>query len=377
MQFSLPQEPKNIILTLENAGFEAWCVGGCVRDMLLNKTPLDYDIATSCPAENVKKLFSKTIDTGLKHGTVTILINNTPYEVTTYRTDGDYKNHRSPEKVEFVSDIKEDLSRRDFTVNALAYHFERGILDIFGGIEDLNNKTLRAVGNADLRFTEDALRILRLFRFSSVLGFDIEEYTLKSALEKSYLLEEISRERIATEFFKILCSDFPTNAAPLFQDSAFSFIGIEKADFIGIDKFEKRKELRLAYFCKHNNINAVALCELLKTDNDLKKYCKNIFSVLNEETQSTTQIKKCMRDFGETETKDALILLNQDSRIVDEVLNKKEPYLISHLAIDGNDLIHLGFSGNTIGEILRQLSDIVIENPKLNTKEHLINLIKP
>lgn len=376
MQFSLPDHVKYIINALEDAGFEAWCVGGCVRDILLGITPGDFDITTSATPEQIKSIFDNTVDTGLKHGTVTVVIEHTPFEVTTYRKDGEYKDHRSPETIEFVTDIKADLSRRDFTVNALAYHYERGILDIFGGINDLKNKTLRAVGDPSLRFVEDALRILRLFRFSSALNFAIEENTFDSALKNAHLLSDISRERIATEFFKILCSNTPSNANSLFESGSLSFLGISNANFKGVEKLENRRGLRFAYFCKSNNIDATTLCNNLKTDNMLKKYCKNVFDALSRSNEDIYDIKKSMRDYGVTETKDALILSNKSAESVDYIINTKQPFAISHLKINGDDLIKLGFSGNAIGETLTLLTDAVIFDPTLNNKDALLNLIK-
>ncbi len=376
MKFSLPNQVINIINRLENAGFEAWCVGGCVRDMMLGNTPDDYDITTSALPKQIKELFENTVDTGLKHGTVTVIIDHTPFEVTTYRSDGEYINHRSPETIEFVTDIKADLSRRDFTVNALAYHYNRGILDVFGGVKDLENKTLKAVGDASLRFCEDALRILRLFRFSSVLNFSIEEKTFNCAIKNAHLLSDISRERIATEFFKILCSDFPFNANALFENGTFSFLGINTATFNGIETLEKRKNLRFAYFCKNNNIDAIALCENLKAENELKKYCKNIFAALDKDYSDICEVKKSMRDFGVTETKDALILLNKNCDCVEKIINTQQPFLISHLKINGEDLIKAGLNGNQIGEALKSLSDAVIKDPTINNKESLLKLKK-
>ena len=172
--FFVPRDVKFIIEKIESLGYEAWCVGGAVRDTLLEKTPEDYDIATSMPPELIQNCFEKTVPTGIKHGTVTVIIGNKPYEVTRFRIDGEYLDHRKPESVEFTNDFALDLSRRDFTINAIGYNESQGIMDPFGGENDLKNKIIRTVGNPEKRFKEDALRILRAVRFSAVLGFEIE-----------------------------------------------------------------------------------------------------------------------------------------------------------------------------------------------------------
>ena len=188
MKISIPQPASQIIKTLSAHGYEAYVVGGCVRDMLMDITPHDYEITTSASPEIILSLFEKTVPTGIKHGTVTVINSGFAAEVTTYRTDGEYSDHRRPERVTFVKSLKEDLARRDFTVNAIAYNENEGIKDFFGGREDIINKILRAVGEPKKRFCEDALRILRLFRFASVLEFTPEEATLKNALKCAPLL---------------------------------------------------------------------------------------------------------------------------------------------------------------------------------------------
>ena len=201
---SIPENAALVIDRLMQNGYEAYIVGGCVRDSLLGLAVSDFDITTAAPPEKVIELFEKTVPTGIKHGTVTVIIENEPIEVTTFRTEGIYKDSRHPENVEFVSDLKEDLSRRDFTVNAIAYDGDDGIIDLYGGLEDIKTRTLRTVRNPDERFCEDALRIMRLFRFASQLGFSIEENTEKSALSKLASLENISAERVFAELKKML-----------------------------------------------------------------------------------------------------------------------------------------------------------------------------
>ena len=191
MLVNLSKGAAYVLKKLHNAGFSAYAVGGAVRDALLGKNPCDFDITTAATPQQVKKLFLKTIDTGIAHGTVTVMVDSEPIEVTTYRTDGKYLNNRKPQSVMLVSDVEEDLSRRDFTINALCYNEKEGILDLFGGIYDLNNKIIRAIGNPVERFTEDALRILRAVRFSSQLGFTIEENTQKAIKKCAHLVKNL------------------------------------------------------------------------------------------------------------------------------------------------------------------------------------------
>ena len=183
MELNLPKYVKDSLITIENAGFEAWCVGGAVRDLIIGLDPSDYDITTNAEPEVIMSIFPKTVSTGIKHGTVTVVTPNGNIEVTTYRTEGLYSDHRSPDDVNFVKSVDDDLKRRDFTVNAILYNPKKGIYDPQNGVLDIENKILRSIGQPQERFTEDALRILRLFRFSAQLGLSIEKYTLNSALK--------------------------------------------------------------------------------------------------------------------------------------------------------------------------------------------------
>lgn len=204
---TFPEAVKHIIRLLNEAGYEAYAVGGCVRDALLDKQPNDWDLTTSALPEEIKHVFrhERVIETGIKHGTVTVLFGGEGYEITTYRVDGKYTDHRRPDSVQFVSNLKEDLMRRDFTVNAMAAHPEEGIVDLFGGKDDLENGVIRAVGNAEKRFTEDALRILRAVRFASTYDFTIDDETAQAALKLAPTLENVSEERIFVEIKKLLC----------------------------------------------------------------------------------------------------------------------------------------------------------------------------
>lgn len=209
IKISIPQAAREILVTLHQAGYEAYIVGGCVRDALLLREPDDWDITTNASPVKIKQLFSHTVDTGLQHGTVTVLKDKVGYEVTTYRVDGEYKDHRRPDKVTFTSDLKEDMLRRDFTINAMAYNEEEGLIDHFHGQDDLRLGIIRCVGEAGKRFDEDALRVLRALRFAAQLDFQIEEMTLAAMKEKAVFLRDISAERIRVELTKLLCSKHP------------------------------------------------------------------------------------------------------------------------------------------------------------------------
>lgn len=209
MKITIPQQAANIIKTLSSHGFEAYVVGGCVRDSILGKTPSDWDITTSARPQQVKALFPRTIDTGIQHGTVTIMMGKTGYEVTTYRIDGTYEDHRRPTEVTFTSSLKEDLMRRDFTINAMAYNDTQGLVDLFGGEKDLNARIIRCVGNPMERFNEDALRMLRAVRFAGQLNFTIEKETWYAMKACHPLLKDVSAERIQMELLKLLISNHP------------------------------------------------------------------------------------------------------------------------------------------------------------------------
>ena len=209
MKIKMPVQAQKIIKRLEEAGHEAYIVGGCVRDSILGKHPADWDITTSASPVEIKELFSYTIDTGIEHGTVTVMADHQPFEVTTYRVDGKYEDHRRPKEVHFTKSLEEDLLRRDFTINAMAYSDTKGLVDLYGGRADLEEGIIRCVGNASERFDEDALRILRALRFQAQLGFQIEEETKAAIRRQARFLKDISAERIRVELDKLLVSDHP------------------------------------------------------------------------------------------------------------------------------------------------------------------------
>lgn len=224
MRIEIPEKANYIIKTIMNAGFEAYVVGGCVRDSILGRKPEDWDITTSAKPQQVKKLFPRTIDTGIQHGTVTVMLDKEGFEVTTYRIDGTYEDSRHPKEVKFTPNLVEDLKRRDFTINAMAYNDETGLVDIFGGMEDIGRKIIRCVGTAEERFSEDALRIMRAIRFSAQLGYTIEENTLKAISVLAPNLHRISAERIQVELTKLLLSAHPDYLRTAFETGVTAII---------------------------------------------------------------------------------------------------------------------------------------------------------
>jgi len=217
MKLRIPHKVNDIIEELMRQGFEAYVVGGCVRDMVLGREPEDWDITTSATPHEVKKIFRRTVDTGIQHGTVTVLLDKDHFEVTTYRLDGEYEDNRHPKEVSFTSSLSEDLKRRDFTINAMAYNEKEGFIDLFGGMEDLKKGLIRCVGSAKERFDEDALRILRAVRFSAQLGFTIEQETMEAVKAKVAHLNNISAERIRVELTKLLLSNHPERLNDLYE----------------------------------------------------------------------------------------------------------------------------------------------------------------
>ena len=371
----IPEKIKFVLRTLTHNGYDAYIVGGCVRDSLLGITPSDYDVTTSAKPEEILGLFDKTVPTGLKHGTVTVIIENEPIEVTTFRTEGEYKDFRHPQNVEFVTDLREDLSRRDFTVNAVAYNETVGLVDLFGGLSDLENKILRSVGDSDKRFKEDALRILRLFRFASQLEFTPEEKTLKSALKLQNGLKNISKERIFSEIVKAVNGKNPKAILPLINSGGLEFLGICKTpEFTTIDD----SDLRLFVFLNTSSENPIEVLKTLKAPNRQIDFANKLLKLQSIEMENKEDIKNALflTDFKAV---NSFLQLQEDEgklKLLAEIIKNKEPYLISHLAISGEDLKELGFKGKEIGEILERLRQTVVCSPEKNRKEILLTLTK-
>ena len=380
----LPSDTEYIIETLQKNGYEAYAVGGCVRDMLNGDTPHDFDITTSAEPETVMSLFEKTVPTGIKHGTVTVIINGVPNEVTTYRTDGEYRDHRRPDSVIFVKSLREDLARRDFTVNAMAYNQKDGLKDFFGGREDIENRILRAVGEPGRRFYEDALRIMRLFRFSSVLGFDIEENTLKAALEYAPTLKSVSAERIYSELLKTLCGKNPAALKPLTDIGGLGFLGVNTSPDYGILPLLGSADTKLFAFLYSGGAEVSPALDFLKVSNKTKKNAQDMLTLLNMPFPKTKpEIKEMLYltsppsaenyfDYRSAYGKDCAAARD----MLTEIIKNGEPYRISDLKIGGRDLKKCGISGRAIGETLEKLRRSVLKNPELNTRSELIKAVK-
>lgn len=381
--FKIPKKTQYVIETLQSENYEAYIVGGCVRDMLLGKTPNDFDLTTSALPEEVMELFPKTVPTGIKHGTVTVIVDREPIEVTTFREEEGYSDNRRPDSVNFVRSLEKDLMRRDFTVNAMAYNDQKGLCDFYGGKQDLENKILRAVGSPAERFSEDALRILRLFRFSSQLDFSIEPKTKKAALQLQSGLKNISAERIFTELYKTASGINPSAVAPLIENGGLEFLGITKIpDFELMKSCRDNSELSFYLFLSPNDCMEETLAKL-KVSNSLKSYCKGI-SELKSYTFSVkkSHIKEMLNLSGEALFRDFLRVsglsdedIKKCQQMLSEIKENNEPYRIAHLDINGKTLKRLGFSGEEIGFALERARKYIVENPEYNIKSHLVDFL--
>lgn len=430
--------PKNVdiaINLLQSAGFEAYAVGGCVRDSLLGKTPNDWDITTSAKPEDMKSVFADfhCIDTGIKHGTVTVVIDGEPLEITTFRLDGEYEDNRHPKSVTFTSDLGADLGRRDFTVNAMAYSKKTGTVDLFGGQNDLKNGIIRCVGDPDRRFNEDALRILRALRFASALDFEIEEKTAQSLLKNRALLGNISEERIAKELLKLVCgkgakrilTDFAPvlfeilpELQPMYKNShdnphhcydiyEHTLIAVESIDpeptlrfamllhDCGKPAVKKFDENGVAHFYGHQRISAEISAQILARLKVSNKFRDEIlFLVSNHDRwelyENTEKMPRYLSKFGLDGVLNLLKVMRADVLAqspeyryrLDQIADAEEtaknlaaqkPCLsLSELQINGRTLMDIGIpQGRKLGAVLAQLLDEVIDGVTKNTQEAL------
>ncbi len=374
----MDKNAEHIINMLNLSGYEAYAVGGAVRDMILNRTSDDWDITTSATPDQTKKVFSEysLIETGIKHGTVGVVIDKKVYEVTTYRTENDYTDSRHPDSVTFVRDLEADLARRDFTVNAIAYSKEKGFVDPFGGISDIERGIIRTVGNPFDRFSEDALRILRAIRFSSVLGFEIEENTSSALFKLSNTLNKVSPERIFTELKKLLMGKNAQTVIDKYSNVLKCIVPINGITQ-NISKLPLDFSMRLTCLCSETVIEAL---EFLRADNKTKHEC---LVMVNSTPMPDDRValKRYISNLGR---KDATLvttyrraLYGEDKNNVSgKLLTSDECMFISDLAVDGNDVSKLGFKGKSIGEVLDKLLDCVIEGKAENNKESLLAIAK-
>lgn len=435
MTMDMPKNVDTAINLLQSAGFEAYAVGGCVRDSLLGKTPNDWDITTSAKPEDMKSVFADfhCIDTGIKHGTVTVVIDGEPLEITTFRLDGEYEDNRHPKSVTFTSDLGADLGRRDFTVNAMAYSKMTGTVDLFGGQNDLKNKIIRCVGDPDRRFNEDALRILRALRFASALDFEIEEKTAQSLLKNCALLGNISEERIAKELLKLVCgkgakrilTDFAPvlfeilpELQPMYKNShdnphhcydiyEHTLIAVESIDpeptlrfamllhDCGKPAVKKFDENGVAHFYGHQRISAEISAQILARLKVSNKFRDEIlFLVSNHDRwelyENTEKMPRYLSKFGLDGVLKLLKVMRADvlaqspeyryrldqiadaEEIAKNLAAQKPCLSLSELQINGRTLMDIGIpQGRKLGAVLAQLLDEVIDGVTKNTQEAL------
>ena len=433
----LPEYVNVILEKLNNNGFEAFAVGGCVRDSLLGIEPKDYDVTTNATPEQIKACFCdfRTIDTGIEFGTVTVISAGFPVEVTTYRIDGEYNDNRRPDSVEFTSQLSEDLRRRDFTINAMAFNEKTGIIDLYGGKVDLADGIIRAIGNPIERFNEDGLRIMRALRFASSYNFSIEVETAAAIHKQAHLLENIAKERIAIEFNKFICG----NCEAILREyhDVFSVLIPEIKKCVGFEqctKYHNRdvyehiiatvsaiepvKHLRLAmllhdigkpdYFTideqgqGHFKGHAIGSCEIaekfLKTYKYDNESIRKVIELIKYHDivieNNGRQIKRYLNRFGEEmfldiitvhiaddigkspEFQQRIEVYNSVREAVKRIIEEKECFSLVNLAVNGNDIIELGYKGKSVGDILRYLLEKVIDGDFPNKKDILINEAK-
>ncbi len=437
IKIELPAKVNYILKLLWEKGYEAYIVGGCVRDSILGRKPEDWDITTSAKPEEVKRIFSHTIDTGIQHGTVTVMIEKEGFEVTTYRIDGKYEDGRHPTKVTFTPSLEEDLKRRDFTINALAYQEKTGLVDLFDGLGDIENQIIRCVGVAEERFSEDALRMLRAVRFGAQLGFKIEKNTKEAIKKLSINLTKISVERIQMELVKILISKQPERIVEAYEtgltgvflpefDLAMQTgqnnphhrysVGehiVESVKMVSpnrilrltmllhdIAKPEKKTtdEEGIDHFYGHAQRSAELsrkILRRLKFDNDTIRKVSHLVEFHDDNPEPTKKNvrrllyrvgKEYFQDYLEVQYADTmaqsdykrvekLAAIEKYKNYYEEIQRQNECVSLSDLSVTGADLLGLGIpAGKKIGEILNGLLDVVLENPEMNQKDLLLQM---
>ena len=375
----LPKNAEKIIGLLESRGFKAYAVGGCVRDFLLERQTFDYDITTSATPSEVKSALSPmtVLETGLRHGTVTAVIDRERYEITTFRTEQKYTDHRHPESVCFSTRIEDDLMRRDFTINAIAYSHKEGYLDPYGGINDIKSGIIRAVGNAEERFDEDALRILRGLRFASCLGFSFEEKTANAIKNCFPLLSFISKERIFDELKKIICGNNAERVMCEFCE-VFEFVLGAKISPQGVGALPPDFAIRFAFIIGDAPAAQSALIAL-KADNNTKKEVKTLLENLPRLQNATrTDLKHIVSNCGFELTRKSIILSQKTSllSVLEDTQKSGEPLYLCDLAVGGADLLEIGVEKTKISTALNEILSLVIDGGLENDREKLINYAK-
>lgn len=436
MKINMPDDAKLIIRTLEDNGFECFAVGGCIRDSILEKTVNDWDFTTSATPDEILKSFDSytTVDIGKKYGTICVVVNGKNYEITTYRTEDNYSDSRHPDSVSFSKNLLDDLSRRDFTVNAMAYNDSIGLVDEYGGIDDLKLGVIRCIGDPDVRFSEDALRILRALRFASVYGFSIESNTSQSILRNRNNLSLIAPERINKEFSKLLCGNTVDFILRRYKDVIAVFIPEITCMFsfdqnnkhhnkdlwrhtvsavknttpdeilriamllhdIGKPMTVKKDAIGVSHFPQHQKLSSAMATTILKRLRFPSYYLNDVRILIEHHDDrlepDRAMIKRYMRDLGSDivsmllDIQRADILAQSSYKRVEklntldevhtlylDILNNDECYSLDTLAVNGKDIIHLGVqSGEKIGLILNTLLDKVIDDEVENNKEELV-----
>ncbi len=437
----IPENGKLILNILNNNGYDAYAVGGFVRDNLMGRAVGDFDVTTSALPEETEQLLKlnniKYVETGLKHGTITAVIKGEPVEITTFRSDGEYKDNRRPETVNFVSSIKEDLARRDFTINALAYNDEKGLVDFYGGLQDIENKVIRCVGDADKRFKEDALRIMRALRFSAVLGFEIEEKTKKAVFDNKQLLLNIAGERVFAELYKMLAGDNIYNVLndfkevfavvipelePTFdcrQNNPWHIYNVYQHIIHAVQNAPKNSDLRLVmlfhdigkpavkttdsrgidHFKTHAAVSADIAKKVLKrfhaSNKIINKVTQLIFYHQSVENVDDIRVKRWVAKIGAEQTKNLFEVRIADLKShnpekidyevkkikeleaeLEEAVRAGEAVSLKDLAVHGNDLIALGYKGREIGEKLNEILKLIVDDELSNNREEILNYLK-
>lgn len=439
VRISLPENVRVILRTLRGAGYEAYAVGGCVRDSLMGREPKDWDVTTSARPDQVKACFRKTIDTGIQHGTVTVMLDRQGYEVTTYRLDGNYSDGRHPDAVVFTPSLSEDLMRRDFTINAMAYSEETGVVDLFGGLEDLDKGLIRCVGDPDARFSEDVLRIMRAVRFAAQLGFEIEPETAEAVKRHAPDLVKISAERIASELILTVTSPNPERIRTAYelgitavilpefdecmvtpQNTPFHSYDVGEHILRTMSHIPPDKCLRLTmlfhdfgkpaarvtddrgfdHFRGHAAIStemAEDIMRRLKMDNaSIRRVTRLVRCHDYRPALTRASVRKAIYRVGEDIFEDYLMVQRADTYgkgekaygyqagfdridrtevIYHEILEAGECLSVRDLAINGNDLKAAGISGPMIGEALEAALRAVLRNPKMNTYDRLMAMV--
>lgn len=374
MKINIPDYVNRALEVLKNAGHESFVVGGCVRDVLMGKKPADWDVCTSARPEQIKEAFCgyKTIDIGMKHGTVAVLTSGGPLEITTYRIDGDYLDNRHPEKVEFTDDLTEDLARRDFTMNAIAYHPEDGLRDPFDGQRAIEDKRIQCVGEPAKRFEEDSLRILRGLRFAAVLGFQIEEASAAAMGQRAELIKNVSAERINVELSKLIMGDFADETLRAFRDIVKMAAPGLRA--VPVDDAPRILPVRLALLFPENT---ECVLRQLKYDNQTIKKAAALSELLKKaEPKGSLAVKKLLGSQGEEIARMYFETLGRLPELA-EILESGQCYSVRQLAVNGRDLIAAGVApGPQVGEMLNRLLELVIEGKIENDKETLLSSLK-